>query len=100
MATLKDKIKELSKGDAAYLNGFEGCILADVPVLLYDVIVIPNGDCFGTDHSSSWRDQVAEELNGMTTEEFETLAGEVWNDFFCYPKLGSPGAPIRVVRPT
>jgi len=100
MATLKNKIKELSKADAAYLNGFDGCVLADAPVLLYDVIIVPNGNCSGADHSSSWRDQVAAELNGMTTVEFNTLAAAVWNDFSCYPKLGSPGAPIRVVRPT
>lgn len=100
MASLKDKIKELSKGDVDYLNGFDGCVLADAPVLLYDVIMIPSGSCLGSDHTSSWREQVAAELNDMTTIEFNTLAAAVWSDFSCYPKLGSPGAPIRVVRPT
>ncbi len=100
MSELKSKIKSLSKGDAAYLNGFDGCGLADNPVLLYDVIVIPNDSCLGLDHTSSWREMVAEELNAMTTAEFEEFADDVWNDSTCYPKLGAPGAPIRIVRPT
>jgi hypothetical protein len=97
---LKDDIKNLSRGDISYLNGFSGCGLAEESPLLYDVIILPESCTLGSSHTSSWRDTFAAALNGLNQEAFDTLAQAVWEDGSCYPKLGSPGTPVRIVRPT
>ena len=97
---LKDDIKSLSRGDISFLNGFSGCDMADEPPLFYDIIIAPDSCTLGSDHTSSWRETLAASLNGLNKAAFDTLATAVWEDDTCHPKLGSPGQPVRIVRPT